>query len=178
MSLVAFLDLAGLSVMVESENVLALNAIPTALLPTGVPFGTRISLGGGVATTEAGSVIGAVAYQDVRGTVAGTGAALASGVLGARVLAFGVVDGGTGNLLAGIGTGIASALRNAAGDYTVTASAAIPAGAFPFATPADGGGNIAATDGPPAGTNFDVKTFDAAGVAADVTFFCAILATN
>lgn len=172
MALVSFTDLDGAAVAAEAENVTKLEAIPAALLPVGIASGTRISLSGGVgAATLLGGSGAETPYLDVQGTVANT-IALLSGGGGSglpRVAAFGLVASG-GGIVPGIGFGLAAAVHNGPGDYTVTLNDVPSAAGFGSADDADGGPGSVSTDGPVAGNAQNVKAFDGAGLAADRTF--------
>lgn len=162
---VTLVNTAGQAVAVNPEQACALIALGPAL--------TRIML-----NTGAGETSDTVApYIDVPQALAAVVVALQTAGGPAAVLAFGVVDGATGNLLAGVGSGLAGAVRNAVGDYTVTLQAAPPLNAFALVSSADGGDGVVTTNGPLAGLNMNVRTFDTAGLAADRTFTIAFLGT-
>lgn len=88
------------------------------------------------------------------------------------IVACGAFNPATGALLGGFG--FASGAKNATGDYTVTLSAAPPAGSLALVSSQSGGPEIVATDGPLALTQ-DIKSFDAAGVAADAGFVVLVV---
>lgn len=161
MAFINFTNTAGETIAVQSDCACAV--VPIA---ASVPS-SRILLAAGGEAADA-----AAPYVDVVGTVAATVAALAGAGAGLGRILGGAIVTGAGAILAGFGLldplAGAGAVRNAAGDYTVTFSA-LPGSALPVITSASGGPEIVAADGP-LGATQDVKTFDAAGAPADATF--------
>lgn len=151
--------LDGTSVRVNGQKVAKLDWIPSSNLPAGVVSGTRITF------SPTSSI-------NVQGDVPTTITALGSSDLRTSI-AMGAVSG-AGVLQAGA-NGATGAVRNGAGDYTVTLSGAPPANALAFVTNNNGTAHIVAGDGP-VGATFDVLTFDAAGAAADCGFNFLVLA--
>lgn len=101
---VAFLDLGGVSVQVNSDEVFSVTPVPNSLLPGGVPDGTYIA-------DESGARI------VVQGTVLATAALLTTGSGASAVAALQVDDQAN---IQGVATNIASVIRNGPGDYTVS----------------------------------------------------------
>jgi hypothetical protein len=165
MSFVNFTNTAGLGVAVESTRVAAITPNP------GLPTSSRILLGAGGESGDASAP-----YVDVLGTVAATVAALGAGGTSMGIVGMGVITplgaliGGFG--LAGAG---ASAIRNAAGDFTLTLNALPPAGTLVGVSNGNGGAEIVTTNGP-LGLTQNFLSFDAAGAPADSTLVFFLVA--
>lgn len=151
-------DLAGNTVRANANLVSGLLAIAASQLPVGVAAGTDVQF------DQATSL-------KVNGTVAATSTTLAAADNSAGLLAWALVSG-AGALVAS--RGVAGAVRNGAGDYTVTFSQNLTGLGAAAISNNNGTDNMVSTDGP-LGLTQDVLTFSDAGAAEDCGFFLFVL---